>query len=220
MQPQTSCPAHPAVAESSHGRLSGTKWSTVSPWGSLCLAGFVSVAYGIGGGKLGEDCNQKWNDSCDVVFEARATTFAILSFTLLVTAWEVKDFNKSLFNMGVVQTSSDHPKRSKIFSVFPTLYHNKFLFWACVSGFGVLYPLVYIPTFNTVVFKHKGIGVEWGIVFGCLAMYVAVIEAWKAFKRRMARKKRVGGGDGEDEEEKDGTETETALNSPEGGSVV
>ena len=138
--------------------------------GSLCLCAFTSVVYGIGNHNLGEDCNSGYNESCNVVFKARATTFAVLSFTLLVTAWEVKDFNKSLFNMGVVRTSSDHPHRSKIFSIFPTLYHNKFLFWACISGFVIVFPLVYVPELNRTVFKHQAIGVEWSVVFGCLAM--------------------------------------------------
>jgi len=154
--------------------------------GSLCLVAFVSVIYGIGSGEhsLGEECNQDYNGTCDRVFEARATVFAVLSFTLLITAWEVKDFNASLFNMGLIGVKRDpESSSSKIFSVFPAVYQNKFLFWAVVSGFILVFPLIYIPEVNTTVFKHKGITYEWGIVVGCLVMYVAVIESWKAIKR-------------------------------------
>ena len=34
-----------------------------------------------------------------------------------------------------------------------------------------------------VVFKHTGIGWEWGIVAGCCVVYLCVIESWKAVKR-------------------------------------
>jgi P-type Na+/K+ transporter len=159
--------------------------------GSLCLVAFVSVIYGLGNGRgsLGEDCNQEHNGTCDRVFEARATVFAVLSFTLLVTAWEVKDFNKSLFNMGLIGVERDpDSKRSKVFSIFPAVYQNKFLFWAVVSGFLLVFPLIYLPSVNTIVFRHKGIGVEWGIVVGCLVMDVTVIESWKAIKRHRIRK--------------------------------
>src|SRR5947207_12261974 len=65
--------------------------------GSLCLLAFVTVAYGAGSSNLGANCNQDWNDTCGVVFRARATTYATISFLLLVTAWEVKHFSRSLF---------------------------------------------------------------------------------------------------------------------------
>lgn len=159
--------------------------------GSLCLVAFVSVMYGIGHGQaaLGEDCNQDYNGTCDRVFQARATVFAVLSFTLLVTAWEVKDFNASLFNMGLVGVERDADShRSKIFSIFPAVYQNKFLFWAVVSGFCLVFPLIYIPKINSLVFKHSGITYEWGIVVGCLVVYVMVIETWKAIKRYRFRK--------------------------------
>lgn len=46
------------------------------------------------------------------------------------------------------------------------------------------FPLVYIPGLNTEVFKHLGLTWEWGVVFGSVVLYVAIIEAWKACKRR------------------------------------
>jgi Na+-exporting ATPase len=146
--------------------------------GSLCLAAFVSVAYGAGGGDLGSDCNEGWNATCDIVFRARSTTYATLTFLLLVTAWEVKHFSRSLFNLDPTS------KHSGIFSVFPTVWRNRFLFWAVVAGFVVAFPVVYLPVVNRIVFKHSAITWEWGIVFGCVVVYISSVETWKAIKRR------------------------------------
>ncbi|KMU88396.1 sodium transport ATPase 1 [Coccidioides immitis H538.4] len=125
---------------------------------TLCLVSFVSVVYGAGDGYLGDNCNQDWNPTCDVVFRARATTFATLSFLLLVTAWEVKHFSRSLFNMDLTG------RKAGLLSVFPTLWRNRFLFWAVAAGFFITFPVVYLPTVNRLVFKHLSITWEWGIV--------------------------------------------------------
>ncbi|CRK11845.1 hypothetical protein BN1723_017257, partial [Verticillium longisporum] len=96
--------------------------------GSLCLAAFASVTYGPGGGDLGHGCNEGYNPSCDVAFRARSTTFSTLSFLLLVTSWEVKHFQRSLFNM-------EPESHSGPLSVFKTVWKNRFLFWAVMGGF-------------------------------------------------------------------------------------
>jgi Na+-exporting ATPase len=145
--------------------------------GTLCLIAFISVVYGPGEGNLGVDCNGKWNESCDVVYRGRATVYALLSFLLLVTAWEVKHFSRSLFNL--------NPTRYQgAFSIFKALGENKKLLWAVVGGFVLTFPVIYIPTLNTVVFKHKNISWEWGVVAACFFMYLATVEGWKALKRR------------------------------------
>jgi Na+-exporting ATPase len=118
--------------------------------GSLCLAAFVSVAYGQGKGKLGLDCNEKYNDSCEVTFRARTTTYATLSFLLLVTAWEVKHFTRSLLDL-------DPERYPGPFSIIPALWRSRFLFWAVVAGFVITFPVVYIPFVNKAVFKHTEI---------------------------------------------------------------
>ncbi|KAK2829844.1 hypothetical protein FQN49_007201 [Arthroderma sp. PD_2] len=146
--------------------------------GSLCLVSFVSVVYGVGGGSLGKDCNEGWNPSCDTVFRARATTFATLSFLLLVTAWEVKHFSRSLFNL-------DPARYPGAFSIFPSLWRNRFLFWAVAAGFATSFPVIYIPVVNKLVFKHIAISWEWGIVVGCVVVYIVLIESWKAVKRAL-----------------------------------
>lgn len=145
--------------------------------GILCLVSFVIVIFGAGDGNLGEDCNHAYNSSCDLVFRARATVFAVLSFILLVTAWEVKHFSRSLFNL-------DPARYKGKGAFFKALVYNRFLLWAVVAGFVITFPVIYIPVVNEVVFKHLGITWEWGIVFGSLVAYVALVEIWKAIKRR------------------------------------
>ncbi|EGC41621.1 sodium transport ATPase [Histoplasma capsulatum var. duboisii H88] len=144
--------------------------------GSLCLLAFVAVVYGAGGANLGDSCNQEWNQTCEVVFRARATTYATITFLLLVTAWEVKHFCRSLFNL-------DPARYTGPFSIFPSLWQNRFLFWAVFAGAVLLFPVIYLPVVNKSVFKHSGITWEWGIVFGAVAVYLGLVESWKAIKR-------------------------------------
>ncbi|KAE8363545.1 hypothetical protein BDV27DRAFT_6634 [Aspergillus caelatus] len=146
--------------------------------GSLCLVAFVCVIYGKGDGtsSMGHDCNEAWNESCGVVFRARATTYATLTFLLLVTAWEVKHFTRSLFNLD----PGRYPGR---LSVFHSIWRNRFLFWAVVAGFVIAFPVIYLPAVNRIVFKHQAIDWEWGVVFGCVVVYLAMVETWKATKR-------------------------------------
>ncbi|KAK4161729.1 hypothetical protein QBC43DRAFT_302703 [Cladorrhinum sp. PSN259] len=147
--------------------------------GALCLASFSAVAYsGLSGSDgLGYKCNEDYSDVCGTAFKARATTFATLTFLLLVTAWEAKHFTRSLFNM--------HPERYKagLASAFKTVWRNKFLWWAVSAGFVICFPVIYIPTVNRVVFKHEAITWEWGVVFACVVVYIAIVEGWKAGKR-------------------------------------
>jgi P-type Na+/K+ transporter len=146
--------------------------------GSLCLASFTSVVYGVSGPHgLGRDCNDGYNDTCDVVFRARSTTYATLSFLLLVTAWEVKHFQRSLFAMNPEMWTGP-------FSIFKTVWHNRFLFWAVAAGFVITFPVVYIPVVNRLVFKHEAITWEWGVVGAATITYIALVESWKAIKRR------------------------------------
>ncbi|OJJ42861.1 hypothetical protein ASPZODRAFT_137006 [Penicilliopsis zonata CBS 506.65] len=148
--------------------------------GTLCLLAFVCVIYGAASGSasLGTDCNRALHPSCHVVFRARATTYATLTFLLLITAWEVKHFSRSLFRLDPIR----HPGR---FSVFPTLWRNRFLFWAVVAGFVVTFPVIYLPVVNRAVFMHLPITWEWGIVVGCMAAYLGLVESWKAMKRAL-----------------------------------
>ncbi|OTA98061.1 hypothetical protein M426DRAFT_17804 [Hypoxylon sp. CI-4A] len=158
--------------------------------GSLCIAAFATVIYTpmediynhfSPSGRLGADCNAVYNSSCDNVYRARATTYATLSFLLLATAWEVKHFTRSLFNM--------YPEiYSGPFSVFPTVWRNKFLFAAVLAGFVITFPVIYLPVIDRKVFKHQGIGIEWAVVSACVIVYVVLVELWKAGKRRFYKR--------------------------------
>ncbi|KAJ0332457.1 hypothetical protein COL5a_002173 [Colletotrichum fioriniae] len=132
----------------------------------------------MGAGDLGSHCNDGWNETCGVVFRARSTVYATLSFLLLVTAWEVKHFQRSLFNMNPELWTGPT-------AVFKTVFKNRFLFWAVAGGFIMTFPVIYLPVVNRAVFKHGMITWEWGIVVACLVVYIALIETWKAVKRHM-----------------------------------
>ncbi|KAH6892998.1 hypothetical protein B0T10DRAFT_591856 [Thelonectria olida] len=154
---------------------------------ALCLASFVLVVYGFGNGAadIGENCNNEYSKSCKVVFRARSTTFACLTWFALFLAWEMVNMRRSFFRM--------QPKSKRYFTQWMVdAWRNQFLFWAIVAGFVTMFPLIYIPTLNTVVFKHAPISWEWGIVFVEAILFFLGIEAWKwakrIFFRRQARK--------------------------------
>ncbi|GKT52209.1 sodium- and chloride-dependent GABA transporter 1 [Colletotrichum spaethianum] len=155
---------------------------------ALCLSSFSLVVYGFGNGELGENCNGSYNETCDTVFRARATTFACLTWFALFLAWEMVDMRRSFFRM--------QPGSKKYFTQWMIdVWRNKFLFWAIIIGFVTLFPLLYIPVINTEVFKHKGISWEWAIVFIAAALFFAGVESWKWGKRVYFRKqsrKRLG----------------------------
>jgi len=145
--------------------------------GGLCLFAFSCIIYIAGDKHLSYGCNESFTGSCADVYRARATVFATLSFLLLVTAWEVKHFSRSLFNLSPAR----YGKPPKAF--FNAVWHNKTLFWAVIAGFVITFPCVYIPGFNKIVFHHIGITWEWGVVVGATVVYICIIESWKAIKR-------------------------------------
>jgi P-type Na+/K+ transporter len=158
------------------------KFAYGSFMGSLCIFAFAFVSYGPQKWKISlsqsVDCNRGFKEMCEPVYRARATTFATLSFLLLVTAWEVKHFTRSLFHMYPEQYSGG------VLSVIPTVLHNRFLFWAVTAGFVITFPVIYIPVVNKIVFKHTSISWEWGVVAAAVVAYIALVETWKAGKRR------------------------------------
>lgn len=150
--------------------------------GTLCLVSFVIVAYGVGDGDLGADCNHNYNSSCDLPYRARGTAYAILTVLLSVMAWEAKHLDLSLFNM--------YPnERTGPFSFFHAVRKNKFLFWAVVVGLLTPFPIIYIPVINKVVFRHLPLSWEWGLVGGSVILFIAAVESWKAGKRRYKARK-------------------------------
>ena len=146
--------------------------------GACTLLTFVIIVYGTGNGDLGFDCNRDYNDSCAVVFRARAVVFAELTWLILISAWEIKSLRRSLFNLDPLNSQGSK------FPFFKDIYSNGFLFWSVVIGAVSVFPAVYIPGLNTKVFKHKGITWEWALSFGGVIIFVLGTEIWKAIKRR------------------------------------
>lgn len=143
---------------------------------ALCLASFSLVLFGFGDGNLGLGCNDSYSAQCDTVFRARATTFVCLTWFALFLAWEMINPRRSFFRM--------QPKSKNYFTQWAyDVWGNKFLFWSVVAGFVTIFPTLYIPVLNHVVFKHEGITWEWGVVFIEAILFVAGCEAWKWCKR-------------------------------------
>jgi len=140
---------------------------------ALCLSSFVFVLYGIGNGDLGHQCNETYSEACDLPFRARATAFTCLTWFSLFLAWQLVDLRQSFFML----------QRGEMTRFWQVLWGNKFLFVSVVAGFVLIFPVLYIPGLNKVVFKHRGIGKEWGVVFVATFLFFAGIEAWKWGKR-------------------------------------
>lgn len=149
---------------------------------ALCLASFSIVMFGFGDGNLGTGCNEGYNATCDTVFRARATTFACLTWFSLFLAWQMIDMRRSFFMM--------QPGSKKYFTQwFHDVWRNKFLFFSIMGGFVTIFPVLYIPVINTVVFRHTGISWEWGVVFIATFLFFLGIEAWKFAKRTYFKRK-------------------------------
>ncbi|KAK6410367.1 hypothetical protein LTR81_015360 [Elasticomyces elasticus] len=152
--------------------------------GCLCLVSYVIVVFGIGNGDLGHDCNENFNASCNLPYRARGTAYAILTVLLSVMALEAKHLTHSLFNLNPGTESGC------LVNKLGMITRNRFLFLAALVGIVTPFPIIYIPVINRVVFRHDHLGgPEWGLVFASLFCFVALVEAWKAVKRRALRRR-------------------------------
>lgn len=143
---------------------------------TLCLTSFSVVLFGFGDGGLGSNCNDSYSEECETVFRARATTFVCLTWFALFLAWEMINLRRSFFRM--------QPRSTKYLTQWMhDVWRNQFLFWAVIAGFVTIFPTLYVPVINRVVFKHEGITWEWGVVFVEAVLFVGGVEAWKLAKR-------------------------------------
>jgi P-type Na+/K+ transporter len=126
--------------------------------GALSLATFAIIVFGFGNGDLGIDCNNAYSEQCDTVFRARGATWVVLVWASLFLAWEVVHLRRSFFRM-----RNKYPIYTQW--LHDTYGKNRFLFWCVVVGFFLVFPLLYIPVINDVVFLHVGISWEWAICF-------------------------------------------------------
>ena len=62
------------------------------------------------------------------------------------------------------------------------MWDNRFLFWSVALGALSVVPVITIPVLNTNVFRHKNITWEWALAFGCVVVYIALVEMWKLAK--------------------------------------
>jgi P-type Na+/K+ transporter len=144
---------------------------------------FVIIVFGVGDGNLGSDCNERYSPECNLVYRARAATFALLTWTILLFAWECKNFERSLFRL--IPKQKRNPGS---LNFLREVYDNKFLFWAIVLAFVSVFPVVYIPALNDKVFKHKPISWEWAVVVIGLFLFLLGVELWKFAKRALIRR--------------------------------
>ncbi|BCS21071.1 cation-translocating P-type ATPase [Aspergillus puulaauensis] len=149
---------------------------------ALCLSAFSLRMWAFGNGELGSGCNSNYSPECDLVYRARATTFVCLTWFALFLAWEMVNLRLSFFRM--------QPESKKYFTQWMyDVWRNKFLFWSIMAGWITIFPILYIPVLNHVVFKHTGISWEWGIVFVEALLFFAGVEAWKWAKRVFYRRR-------------------------------
>jgi Na+-exporting ATPase len=143
---------------------------------ALCLSAFVLVVYGPGDDGFGTGCNDAYSDQCDTIFRARATAFACLTWFSLFLAWEMMHLRRSFFHMKPAS-------QNYLTQWMRDVWANKFLFWAVMAGFVTIFPIIYIPGLNRVVFKHEAITWEWAIVIVATILFFFGIETWKFAKR-------------------------------------
>ncbi|KAL2880655.1 hypothetical protein SGCOL_004032 [Colletotrichum sp. CLE4] len=146
------------------------------------LGAFTLVIFGFNGGNLGIDCNNAYSSVCEPVFRARATSYTTMTWIFLLFAWELIDSRRSLFYM---------PAGFKAWGQH--LWGNKFLFLSVTVVFFMVFPTLYIPVLDHVVFMHHGISWEWAIVFVDVFIFMVGAEAYKWAKRVYARRMSVKG---------------------------
>lgn len=145
------------------------------------ITAFVAVLFGMHDGNLGRDCNLEWSESCNGVFRARSTCYTAMMWIFLFFGWELVDSRRSFFN-GMVSQPRIWGRR---------LLNNPFLFWSVVIGSICVFPTLYIPGLDRVVFLHMGIDKEWGVVFAVTALFFTGAEAWKWGKRVYLRRNKM-----------------------------
>lgn len=140
-----------------------------STMGITCLVAFLLMIYPIGGGQIAIDCNHSSAATCEPIFQARSAVFTTLTLQLLLICWELISMEKSFFSM----SPAKH------------LWKNPMLLWSVVFGIATIPIALYVPKFNTDVFRHAPMGgVGWGISIAMTVAFIAVVELWKALARR------------------------------------
>ncbi|KAF9311265.1 Na+ ATPase, partial [Podila horticola] len=138
--------------------------------GILTFASFCIVLFGFQEGPLvGTNCNSTWSEGCTGVFKARATGYACLTFLILVHAINCRALRESGWTIKNLKTMKG----------------NRMLWLSIVVGMILVFPVLYIPGFNTQVFKHTYLTYEWSLVVVDVILFILFAELYKLIKRRM-----------------------------------
>lgn len=151
------------------------------------IGAFVSSLFGLHDGYLGKDCNLAWSESCNGVFRSRSTCYTVMMWIFALFGWQLVDSRRSFFDSLI---SDPHAWMAR-------LWRNPFLFWSVLLGFFSVFPTLYIPVLDRVVFQHEGIDKEWGVVFAFVILFFAGAEAWKGLKRVYLRRNKLMLGKGD-----------------------
>src|SRR5947199_9557575 len=103
------------------------------------------------------------DSGCGNVYRGHATVFVSLTVLILLHAFEMKHHRQSIFAMNLLA--------------------NKPLLISVVRGCWVLFPTIYIPKVNNLVFRMTSITWEWGLCAASVVWYVVCAEGYKALKR-------------------------------------
>ncbi|KAN0066176.1 hypothetical protein ACQY0O_000270 [Thecaphora frezii] len=137
--------------------------------GWTCLVAFLIMIYGIGDGRIALDCNHSSDTSCEPIFEARSAVFTTLTLQLLLICWELISMERSFFSL----SPAKH------------LWRNPMLLWSVVFGVLTIPLCLYVPKFNTDVFRHAAMkGEGWGVSIAMTFAFLATVEVWKSLARR------------------------------------
>ena len=147
---------------------------------ACCILGsFTEVLFGFFDRDLGRECNATYPEdgACEGVFRARATCYATITWIFLFFSWELIDSRRSFFDM---------PRGVRAWASH--LWNNHFLFWSITVVFILVFPTLYIPVLDHVVFMHHGISWEWAVVFIAVFIFFIGAESWKWAKRAYCRR--------------------------------
>ncbi|KAK6463370.1 P-type ATPase 1 [Scheffersomyces coipomensis] len=150
-----------------------------------CLCCFISILYGMKGGELGTGCNADNGHDCHAVFQGRSAAFAAFTWCAIILSWECIHMRLSFFRM---RPESELPWYKQLAI---DLWDNQFLFWSVIFGMLSVFPVIYIPVINDIVFLHGSIGYEWGFSVAFTIAFFAGCELWKWFKRIYLRSVRA-----------------------------
>ncbi|KAH6869376.1 hypothetical protein BKA70DRAFT_1358172 [Coprinopsis sp. MPI-PUGE-AT-0042] len=126
--------------------------------------------------ELGVECNHSSELICNTVFRAHSATFATLIFDILLFAFELKSFDRSMFNLD--------PETN----LWQDLTENKTLLFSVVGGMITVILPIYIPGFNNRVFYQAPIGWEWGLVAAMTVAFVIWCEVWKLIRKPLYKR--------------------------------